>query len=71
MNPMVAVIVNSRPEIKNRCTDIPEMCSIAAAIAKSGPEIGNHCTEVAGINPIAAAIVKLTPSNQESLHGYP
>ena len=49
----VAVIVNSGPEIKNRCTDIPEMCSIAAAIAKSGPEIGNHCSAIVPSSRIA------------------
>ena len=43
---MSAVIVNSGPEIKNRCTDIPEMCFIAAAIANSGTEIGNHSSAI-------------------------
>ena len=33
----VAVIVNSGPKIKNRCTDIPEMRPVAAAIVKLTP----------------------------------
>ena len=69
MCPMAAAIAKSRPEIKNRCTEVPGMMLAVAVIVNSGPEIGNHCTEVARMTPIAAAIVKLTPSNQESLHG--
>ena len=66
-----ASIRKSGLEIANRCTEVPETNLDAAAIAKSGLEIRNRCTEVPEICPIAAAIVKLTPSNQESLHGYP
>ena len=50
---MAAAIAKSGPEIRNRCTDIPEMCSIAAAIAKSGPEIGNHCSAIVPASRIA------------------
>ena len=66
-----ALIRKSRLEIENRCTEVPGMMFAVAAIAKSGPEIRNRCTEVPEMCLIAAAIVKLTPSNQESLHGYP
>ena len=54
----VAVIVNSGPEIGNRCTEVPGVRHKAAAIAKSGPEIRNRCTEVPGMNHIVAAIAK-------------
>ena len=50
---MSAVIVNSGPEIKNRCTDIPEMCFIAAAIANSGTEIGNHSSAIVSASRMA------------------
>ena len=56
-----ASIRKSGLEIGNRCTDIPEMCSIAAAIAKSRPEIRNRCTEVPGTNLVAAPIAKSGP----------
>ena len=49
----VAVIVNSGPEIRNRCTDIPEMCFIAAAIANSGTEIGNHSSAIVSASRMA------------------
>ena len=57
----VAVIVNSGPEIKNRCTDCPCFDLFAASIRKSGPEIGNQCTEVHGMSPMAAAIANSGP----------
>ena len=49
----VAVIVNSRPEIKNRCTEVAGMYPMAAAIAKSGPEIENHCSAIVPSSRIA------------------
>ena len=57
----VAVIVNSGPELKNRCTDCPCFDLFAASIRKSGPEIGNQCTEVHGMSPMAAAIANSGP----------
>ena len=50
---MSAVIVNSGPDIKTRCTDIPDMCFIAAAIANSGTEIGNHSSAIVSASRMA------------------
>ena len=57
----VAVIVNSGPEIKNRCTDCPCFDLFAASIRKSGPEIENRCTEVPGMMLAVAVIVNSGP----------
>ena len=51
-----AVIANSGPEIKNRCTEVSEMTGCAAVIANSGPEIKNRCTKVPEMTGCAAVI---------------
>ena len=50
---IAAVIVNSGPEIRNRCTEVPGMNIVAAAIAKSGPEIGNHSSAIVSASRMA------------------
>ena len=57
----VAVIVNSGPEIKNRCTVLPEIGPKAASIRKFGPEIENQCTISPKNGPAAAAIANSGP----------
>ena len=42
----VAVIVNSGPEIGNRCTEVAGMYPMAAVIAKSGLEIENQSSAI-------------------------
>ena len=41
---ILAVILNSGPEIKNHCTNEGTSRQNLAAILKSGPEIKNHCS---------------------------
>ena len=48
-----ASIRKSGLEIRNRCTEVPEMCPMAAAIANSGPEIENHCSAIVPSSRIA------------------
>ena len=54
-------IRKSGPEIKNRCTVLPEIGPKAASIRKSWPEIKNHCTISPKNGPAAAAIRKSWP----------
>ena len=42
----VAVIVNSGPEIGNRCTEVAGMYPMAAVIAKSGLKIENQSSAI-------------------------
>ena len=51
-----ALIANSGSEIKNRCTEVPEMIGCAAVIANSGLKIRNRCTEVPEMIGCAAVI---------------
>ncbi|MDD6808920.1 MAG: hypothetical protein PUD78_02240 [Bacteroidales bacterium] len=39
------MILDSRPEIQNHCTENPEIFLLYALIPKFGPEIKNRCTE--------------------------
>ena len=57
----VAVIVNSGPEIENRCKDCPCFDLFAASIRKSGPEIKNRCTDYSSFDLLAASIRKFGP----------
>ena len=46
MTGCAAVIANSWLEIKNRCTEVPEMIGCAAVIANSGLKIKNRCSTI-------------------------
>ena len=50
---MAATIAKSRPEIKNRCTEVPGMMLAVAVIVNSGPEIKNHCSTIVAASRIA------------------
>ncbi|MDD6809995.1 MAG: hypothetical protein PUD78_07785 [Bacteroidales bacterium] len=56
-----AVIPDSGPEIKNRCTKDGISRQNPPSIPKSGPEIKNHCSRGAILEGFLAAIPKLTP----------
>ena len=53
-----AVIVNSGPEIENRCRDYLRFDLLAASICKSGLEIENRCTDCPCFDLFAASIRK-------------
>ena len=53
---LVASILKSGPEIKNRCTEVAGMMLAVAVIVNSGPEIRNRCTDIPEMCFIAAAI---------------
>ena len=53
MCPMAAAIAKSRPEIRNRCTEVHGMSPMDAAIVNSGSEIGNHCSAIVPASRIA------------------
>ena len=55
---MSAVIVNSGPEIKNRCTDYSGFDLLAGSIRKFEPEIRNRCTDCPCFDLLAALIRK-------------
>ena len=53
-----AVIVNSGPEIENRCRDYLRFDLLAASICKSGLEIENRCTDCPCFDLFATSILK-------------
>ncbi len=57
-NLLATSIRKSGPEIKNRCTDLPEIGPKAASIRKSGLEIENRCKDCPCFGLLATSIRK-------------